>query len=207
MNSITRHDILNQLTLILGYNELIREQFPDSRLQEYIEKDLRAARTIQDQITFSKEYQDIGTQAPKWFNLNNVILSAAEGLSLSPITLTVDVDQCEIFADPLLKKVFFTLLENAMRHGKTVTDIMFSCHEKETGLMVIYEDNGEGVPAGHKEDIFEQKYFQHTGFGLFLTRIILNITEISIRETGEPGKGARFEILVPKEAYRFTLDE
>ncbi len=202
MNSITRHDILNQLTLILGYTELIKAQFPDPRLQEYIGKELRAARTIQDQITFTKEYQDIGSQAPKWFSLKNVIVSAAAGLSLSPVTLSVDVDRFEIYADPLLEKVFFTLLENTIRHGKKVTDVVFSTRKEETGLVVIYEDNGEGVLVGHKEDIFQQKYFQHTGFGLYLSRIILSITGISIRENGEPGKGARFEILVPKDAYR-----
>jgi len=202
MNSITRHDILNQLTLILGYLELMQEQYLDPQLQKYIAADLRAARTIQKQIMFTKEYQDIGSQSPKWFNLNSVILSAAAGLSLAPIQLSVDCDQFEIYADPLLEKVFYTLLENAIRHGKKVTDIVFSCCEQENGLMVIYEDNGEGIPADYKEDIFNQKYFQHTGYGLFLTKTILNITGISIRESGEPGKGARFEILVPKEAYR-----
>jgi len=39
---------------------------------------------------------------------------------------------------------------------------------------------------------------------LFLSQEILSITGITITETGEPGKGARFEITVPKGAYRFT---
>jgi K+-sensing histidine kinase KdpD len=102
----------------------------------------------------------------------------------------------------LLEKVFYTLIENAIRHGKKVTDIVFSCREQENGLVVICEDNGEGIPLDHKKDIFNQKYFQHTGYGLYLTTTILKITGISISESGEPGKGARFEILVPKEAYR-----
>ena len=85
MNSITRHDILNQFTLVLGYLGLIKEQYPDPQLQKYIDADLRAAQTIQKQIMFTKEYQDIGSQAPKWFNLRSVILSAAAGLSLAPI--------------------------------------------------------------------------------------------------------------------------
>ena len=38
--------------------------------------------------------------------------------------------------------------------------------------------------------------------GLFLAREILDITGIGIRETGEPGKGARFEIMVPKGTWR-----
>jgi PAS domain S-box-containing protein len=202
MNSITRHDILNQLTLILGYLELMKEQYQEPELQKYIGAELRAAQTIQKQIMFTKEYQDIGSQHPKWFNLNSVILSAATGLSLAPIRLSVDCNQFEILADPLLEKVFYTLLENAIRHGKKVTDIVFSCLEQENGLIVIYEDNGAGIPADHKKDIFNQKYFQHTGYGLFLSTTILNITGISIRECGEPGKGARFEILVPKGAYR-----
>ncbi|MFA4877789.1 MAG: hypothetical protein WC586_10270 [Methanoregula sp.] len=35
-----------------------------------------------------------------------------------------------------------------------------------------------------------------------LSREILSITGITIHETGEPGKGARFEITVPPGGYR-----
>ncbi|MEI8330656.1 MAG: hypothetical protein WCF90_03250 [Methanomicrobiales archaeon] len=35
-----------------------------------------------------------------------------------------------------------------------------------------------------------------------LSREILDITVISIRETGEPDKGERFEMVVPKGAWR-----
>lgn len=54
-----------------------------------------------------------------------------------------------------------------------------------------------------KEKIFNQGYGKNTGLGLFLSREILALTGMTIRETGTPGKGARFEILVPIGAYRF----
>lgn len=54
------------------------------------------------------------------------------------------------------------------------------------------------------ERIFEQGFGKNTGLGLFLSREILAITGITITENGTPGKGARFEITVPKGAYRFT---
>jgi len=38
--------------------------------------------------------------------------------------------------------------------------------------------------------------------GLFLPREILTITGITITENGTPGKGARFEITVPKGMWR-----
>ncbi len=203
MNRITRHDILNQLTAILGYLDLMRETFPDPRLQEYVTIQIRAANNIRDQILFTKAYQDIGSQAPRWFDLAGVISAAAEKLTLSGITLSLEVDRAEIQADPLLEKVFYTLLENTIRHGERVTSVRFSCHQEPEGLRIVYEDNGTGVPPEHKEDIFDKKFFKHTGFGLFLSRTILGITGITIRETGTFGAGARFEILVPRGAYRF----
>jgi signal transduction histidine kinase len=60
------------------------------------------------------------------------------------------------------------------------------------------------VPANVKEKIFRREYYRNTGYGLFLAQEILSITGLSIRETGEPGSGARFEIVVPRGEYRFT---
>jgi signal transduction histidine kinase len=45
---------------------------------------------------------------------------------------------------------------------------------------------------------------KQTGLGLFFTREVLAITGLSITETGTPGKGARFEIAVPKGEYRIA---
>jgi PAS domain S-box-containing protein len=204
MNRITRHDILNQLTAIVGYLGLMKEQVTDPKTGEYIDIVIRASQNIQGQIMFTKEYQDIGSQSPQWFDLRRVILSAAEQLNLAGMMLAVNIDRTEVYADPLLEKVFYTLLENAGRHGKTVTAIVFSFHETPAGLNIVYEDNGEGVPERQKENIFQRKFFKHTGYGLFLSVSILNITGITIRENGEEGKGARFEIFVPAGAYRFV---
>ncbi|HNQ30521.1 MAG TPA: sensor histidine kinase, partial [Methanolinea sp.] len=49
---------------------------------------------------------------------------------------------------------------------------------------------------------FEKGYGKGTGLGLFLSREILSITGMTIRETGIPGEGARFEIVVPKGMWR-----
>jgi len=57
-----------------------------------------------------------------------------------------------------------------------------------------------------KSRIFEWAHGNNTGFGLFLVREILSITGMTIRETGEAGKGARFEIEVPREHYRMAQD-
>jgi K+-sensing histidine kinase KdpD len=88
--------------------------------------------------------QDIGIQSPQWFNIRKVIASMAASLPLSHVSLSVHVDNLEMYADPLLEKVFYTLMENTLRHGKTVTSIRFSYKVLDDSLVVIYEDNGRG---------------------------------------------------------------
>ena len=80
----------------------------------------------------------------------------------------------------------------------------FSTHESDTGLVLIYEDNGVGIDEKSKKHLFRQGFGKHTGFGLYLMKEILAITGITITETGEAGRGARFEIAVPKGNYRFS---
>jgi len=108
-----------------------------------------------------------------------------------------------VFADPLFEKVIYTLIDNALRYGKVLTKIDFSSYMAGEGLVLVCEDNGIGIPEEHKVGIFHREYFNHTGLGLYLSREILSITGFSIRETGIKGKGARFEIGIPKGAFQF----
>jgi len=66
------------------------------------------------------------------------------------------------------------------------------------------EDNGIGIPAGQKGQIFDRVVGGEGKFGLFFVREFLTLSGMTISETGTPGKGARFEIAIPKELYRFT---
>jgi signal transduction histidine kinase len=93
-----------------------------------------------------------------------------------------------------------------MRYGKKITTIRFSVQEGGDDHVVVCEDDGVGVPVEDKVKIFEQGFGKNTGFGLALSREILSITGITIRETGEPGKGARVEMVVPKGTWRMKGD-
>jgi len=202
LNSITRHDILNQLMGLRAYLELSRMDVSDPVVLTYIQKEEQAAEAIQWQIEFTKNYQDIGGQAPKWQNLSDTIGSAVGQLKPTGVEINVAVERAEVFADPLLEKVFYNLMENSLRHGEHVTRMDFSVKESESGLILTYADNGVGVTADDKKKLFQKGFGKHTGLGLFLSKEILSITGITIRETGEPGKGARFEMTVPKGAWK-----
>ncbi len=203
-SSMTRHEILNHLTVVKGYIELSREQVRDPAfLLRSFDKELAAANAIQNLITFTRDYQNIGIQPPAWYSLSGLINSAASGSHLGSVVLSSDTDRVEIYADHLLEKVFFHLIDNAVRYGRKIRNLRFSCKESFEELLVICEDDGIGIPPDAKEKIYNRQFFQNTGLDMYLSREILSITNISIRETGVYGTGARFEIRVPKGAYRF----
>jgi PAS domain S-box-containing protein len=206
LSSITRHDILNQITAIVMYVSLAEETVTDPQIREHLEKIEKITHLIQRQIRFTRDYQNIGSHAPSWQEVTAIVGEAIKDLGLGIIRVETDLDSLEIYADLLLEKVFSNLVDNSVRHGDHVSLIRVSYRLADENLVIVYEDNGAGIPEGVKEKIFKREYFRNTGYGLFLTQEILSITGLSIRETGIQGHGARFEILVPKGMFRFPGD-
>jgi len=199
LGNITRHDILNNLTVLLGYLTLVRSKITDPMLDDYIQRASGAAGMIQKHLEFTRTYQNLGEKAPLWQNVTMIV----SGLPVKEVPVRADLNGLEIYADSLLGKVFYNLYDNSLRHGKNVTEIRVHYALIPNGLFLIWEDDGTGIPEDAKEEIFERGVGKNTGMGLFLVRDILGITDITIAETGEEGMGARFEMRVPKEAYRF----
>lgn len=202
LNNVTRHDILNQLTALLGYIELAKQDATDPRQREFLNKEEQAATAIRHQILFTRDYQNIGIHSPLWQRVDETISLATASLDLRSVQVRVNMPRMEIYADPLLEKVFYNLIENSIRHGEHVTEIDIRSVERSDSLDIIIEDNGVGIPDAEKERIFRREYYKNTGFGLFLSREILAITSLAIQESGTAGKGARFTIRVPREHFR-----
>lgn len=203
LSSITRHDINNQLMVLQGYTGILRSKIPDPEFSTHFTHITEAASRIASMIQFTKTYENIGVNAPAWQELCTLSETAAKEIEFGQIRLKNDLPAAtEVFADPLIVKVFYNLMDNAVRHGGKITNIRFSSHEQDGEFLIICEDDGVGVPAEEKEKIFERGFGKNSGLGLFLSKEILDITGITIRETGEHGKGARFEITVPKGMVR-----
>ena len=205
LSGITRHDINNQLLALNGFLGLLQIKVTDPTLEDYFTKITKASERIAGMIRFTKEYEKIGVNAPVWQDCYTLVDTAAKQAPLGKILMKNDLPlETEVFADPLIVKVFYNLMDNAARYGGKITTIRFSVVERDGDQIIVCEDDGEGVVEEEKERIFDRGFGKNTGLGLTLSREILYITGITIRETGEPGKGARFEITVPKGTWRFA---
>jgi signal transduction histidine kinase len=204
LSSITRHDIRNQLTALIGYLDLLRHQVRDPEALALIDKEEKITNNIVRQIEFTKSYEELGVHAPMWQDVAMSVSAIRAAHPPGTVTITTNLRNLEVFADPLFEKVHENLIDNSIRHGERVKNITFSTIPyADDAIALVYEDDGVGIHEEDKERIFEKGFGKNTGLGLFLTREILAITGITIKERGVYGKGVRFEILIPQGKYRF----
>jgi signal transduction histidine kinase len=202
MNSITRHDVLNQLTILEGNLMMAGRKTDAVSIQKHIDASFQAALNIQKQMQFAHDYQEMTKRTPVWQNVEDKILEASTALELKNVRLSVDTRGVEILADLLLEKVLYNLMHNSIIHGGKVGNVRFVAVEADENLELIYTDDGAGIDAKMKPALFTKGGGQNSGLGLFLSREILEHSHMTITENGEPGRGARFVIRVPKGSYR-----
>ena len=203
LGSITRHDALNQVAVVMGWAAVVEDSTDDKDTLIKLGKITEAAANLERYLRFTGTYERVGVKQPEWMELGSVLTESLFGLGPREFELHNGLSGVHISADSMFPKVFRNLLDNTIEHGGNVTRVSLTYREGPDGLVIVYEDDGPGIPEDMKESIFESR--AHSGrksFGLYLSTEILSITGMTMREIGEPGKGARFEILVQRGHYR-----
>lgn len=202
ISNITRHDMLNQLVVVRGFSNLLGDQQLQGKGERYLEGINSAVITMEHLIDFARDYQKFGLEAPTWNKLDNVLAKARINLTNDSVQITNIDHRTELFFDQMLEKVFYNLIDNSLRHGGEVKNIQISTQTVGKGLLLIFEDDGVGIPDGEKDRIFQWGFGKNTGLGLAMCQQILSLSNWTIVENGVPGKGARFEITVPDKDWR-----
>jgi len=203
--SITRQDILDNLAVIMSHLERAQLKNTHDDTQKFFNKTIGSIESIRNQISYMRALQELGLVSPKWQPVRQTFFDAVKLLPDNSLTIRAEVGESEVFADPLLPRVFYTLLENSLRTGGTkISAISLTIRRENNLLVIVYEDNGPGIPAREKENLFGTGYNEGTWQGLFLVRELLGFTRITIRENGIFGSGARFEIEVPADKFRLV---
>ena len=164
-----------------------------------------AVRESMKIFDFAKMYEQLGVE--KLFEVD-VEAKINEATTLFSGTLPKIINECHgltVLADSFLRQMFYNFIDNTMKYGKKTTAIKVHYHKTDQGnLKLIYEDDGVGISAENKLKLFSEGFSTggSTGFGLFLTKKMIDVYGWTIKEEGEEGKGAKFVITIPLHLVR-----
>jgi len=208
LSRITHHDISNDIMDARGYLELNEIEYPTS-ITPHLTHVEQAITRIEREIKFTGEYQALGTSPPTWQDIRTVTKDSFEQMDVpEDIRTEMHIAPVEVYADQLLTLALSNIVRNALVHANGLSKITVTTRKTpEKGLCITIEDDGTGVPFEKKEAILQPTYNRRSGHGLHLVRDILDLTEMSIKETGTPGKGACFEVVVPPGRWRNIPEE
>jgi signal transduction histidine kinase len=85
-----------------------------------------------------------------------------------------------------------------LKYGEKTSKIRVHYEEEENQLKLIYKDDGVGIPAEMKSNLFNEGYGKGTGYGLYLLKRMCEAYGWTIQETGKPGQGVQFMMEIPK---------
>lgn len=205
-SDITLQDIRSQVVAARGFDTILMRNLSDvEKTRSFSEKIDRQLALVEKYVTMMLEFAHLGAEVPSWQLLEPVLRKAKREAGLKNLESGPGLEGLEVFAPPLLERIVTNLLENAQEHGeKTPLRVKVSFREESGYGILSFEDDGVGVKPEVKSAIFAPGFGTKVKLSLYHTREILAITGITIEETGIYGSGARFEMRLPKETYRYT---
>jgi len=200
LGALTRHDIMNQVTVLLGNMGLMKEKVgaEERRLGTM----MNAAHKIERYVKFSAAFEKAGSVSPEWQDLRGTIADSWAELTNGQVDMVADLPPVEVLADSMFPKVFDNLFANSLEHATGLRNIRVGWEERDGSGVIVYTDDGPGIPESVRASLFTKSSGGDRGLGLFLTGEVLRVTGMEMRECGELGKGVRFEIVVPDTHWR-----
>lgn len=217
--SIVSHDLRNPFNSILGFSELLANNIDDLSQEEIKESAKSLHRTSTNLFnlltnllewsrfqmgTFSFDQTEFSISTI----LNHVCSIFYDSFEAKNIKL-VKSDNCDVnvYADQnMIESAIRNLISNAIKFTNFGGTINVGCQSDEKNVNLYVIDDGIGISAADQEKIFkiEQQfstegtnYEKGTGFGLLLSKELVEKNNGRISFTSEKGAGSKFIITLP----------
>lgn len=208
------HDMRAPLASIQGLIQLMERTSNPGELQSYAGMLKERASSLEKFVAQIAEYASNGRQELKSESLvlRQVVRQSLENLRFYPkadsIRFLLEVPESIIVTSDSLRLqiIFGNLLSNAIKyHDFQKPDRYIRIHANERGnqVVVVVEDNGEGIRPENLDSIFGMftrvnKQVQGSGLGLFIVKDAVQKIGGNITVTSTHGSGTRFEVVLPK---------
>jgi PAS domain S-box-containing protein len=189
--SVVSHDLRNPLNVAASYTELVADECDSPHIEKVAGAHERMETLIEDLLTLAREGETVAEVKP--VDLGGLLSGCWETLDRDGATLAVETDATVRADRDRLRQLVENLLTNALNHGGS--DVSVTVGDCEGGFYVA--DDGPGIPADEREDVFDAGYSTSAdgnGFGLSIVARIAEAHGWTVAVTESDDGGARFEI-------------
>lgn len=213
------HDIKNPLGNIMGYTELMSQDFAQREDEKACLEMLKRIQENADRIVnlvtgfLEASRAEAGKLeiAHRPVHIDELLKEAArqQESDLTRKRLTVELDLDEKLPDVIgdegqLDRVFWNLLGNAIKFTPVGGKITVSSRRDGDYISVSIKDTGIGIPEEELPLLFSQfrrlkgsEKIEGTGLGLFIVKTIIEAHKGTVDATSAPGQGSTFTVRVP----------
>jgi len=216
--SIISHDLINPLSGVIGFSELLIEDLKEeeySNLEKYTNVIYKSGKFTLDLLQNLLEWSRIQVGSIKSikhnFNISNLLKNNIDGISAKSsakeITIIANFSETlPVFADEkMVSTVIRNLLTNALKFTPNKGEIIITSEEKiinnKQVVETIIKDTGIGISEENRLKLFkiETNYKslgtnneKGTGLGLILCKEFLDQNNGTIKVESEEGVGSSF---------------
>lgn len=162
-------------------------------------------RTCVIALRHTRTYQRNGVNPKVWQNVRQMVSKAMKQASAGKVRCeNLIPEDVELLADSCIGRVISGIISSSLSRPQKPTVIRFSLQVQQNGYSVIFEDDGEGIPDELKEKIFLREQALQEWPDLYLSKEVLGLSGITVKETGAYKKGGRYEFFCPEGSVRFS---
>ncbi len=217
--SIISHDLKSPFLALLGYTEILMEDFENlskEEMQEFIYSVSKAAKNVYNLLENLLEWSRIQTgrieYIPEFFNLYQVSGFVIDLLNENAKSKNIHlVDSVEksivVYANEnMVNTIIRNLVSNAIKFTSEGGTIEVGAIEEDNFAKVWIKDNGIGMSAGDREKLFRIDVHhttigtnkeKGTGLGLILCKELVEKNGGEIKVISEINRGTTFEFTLP----------
>jgi PAS domain S-box-containing protein len=199
VGSLSRHDVRNKLSAVVGNAYLAKKKVPaNSEVLDYLAGIETAVQQAVKIFDFARAYETLGAEELVYVNVEKTIDEAVSLFSdLHGVRVLNECYGFQLLADSLLRQLFYNLIDNSLKYGKKTTCIRIYYEKGQDQLRLVYEDDGVGLTPDEKLNLFKEGIGKGTGYGLYLIKKMMEVYGWTIQETAQPGEGVRFVMTIP----------
>jgi len=221
LNSLS-HELRTPISTIIGATDTLQQEhkLTEENKQELVSEISKASIRLNRQVgnLLNMSRLESGFIQPKkdWCDVSELIYDVInqlnETLQNKPVHVAIPANLPLFKLDyGLMEQVLHNLIHNAAIYIPKYAIITLRVIPKESSLVIIVEDTGNGLPEGEIEKVFEKFYRVKnsntggTGLGLSIVKGFVEAMQGSIRLQNGDESGAKFTVEIPAESSYIDL--